>query len=109
MGKRDFLGEFELLILLAILRLKDQAYGMRIRQEIEESCERETAIGSVYLTLERLEEKGFVESTLGEATEVRGGRAKRFFSVNRSGRVVLRRSLRAVSNLAEGLTILGTS
>jgi PadR family transcriptional regulator PadR len=109
MGKREFLGEFELLILLAVLRLKDQAYGMRIRQEIEESCERETAIGSVYLTLERLQEKGFVESALGDATEVRGGRAKRFFTVNRSGREILRRSLRAVRNLSAGLAILETS
>jgi PadR family transcriptional regulator PadR len=106
MGKREFLGEFELLVLLAILRLGEQAYGMRIRQEIEERCERETAIGAIYLTLERLEEKGFVESTLGEATEVRGGRAKRYFKINRSGREVVRRSLRAVGQLTEGMPIL---
>jgi PadR family transcriptional regulator PadR len=109
MGQRDRLGEFEQLVLLAILRLKDDAYGMTIRREIEERAGRETSIGALYLTLERLEDKGFIKSELGEATQERGGRAKRFFTVNPSGRQMLRESLKAISSLSEGLTALGVS
>ena len=102
MGKRDSLGEFEQLVLLAILRLGTNAYGMTIRREIEERAGRPTSIGALYLTLDRLEQKGFVESNLGEATSERGGRAKRFFAVNPSGRAMLRRSLVAVQKMAKG-------
>jgi PadR family transcriptional regulator PadR len=103
MGKRDHLGEFEQLVLLAILRTRGDAYGMMIRREIEKRTGRNTSIGAVYLTLERMEQKGFVTSDLGEATPERGGRAKRFFTVNPSGRQALRESLNAVSKMADGL------
>jgi len=110
MGQRDNLGEFEQLVLLAILRLGGDAYGMRIRREIEERAKRATSIGALYLTLERLEQKGFIESDLGEATSERGGRAKRFFTVNPSGRERLRKSLGAVSRMAKGhFTIPGVA
>jgi DNA-binding PadR family transcriptional regulator len=102
MGQRDNLGEFEQLVLLAILRLGNDAYGMRIRREIEERAERPTSIGALYLTLDRMEQKGFIKSALGEATSERGGRAKRFFSVNPSGREALRKSLVAVRRMAKG-------
>lgn len=109
MGQRDRLGEFEQLVLLAILRLKDDAYGMTIRREIAERGGRETSIGALYLTLERLEGKGFVKSVLGESTQERGGRAKRFFSVNPSGRQMLRESLKAIDRMSKGLAELGVA
>jgi DNA-binding PadR family transcriptional regulator len=102
MGQRDSLGEFEQLVLLAILRLDTNAYGMTIRREIEERVARPTSIGALYFTLNRLEQKGFVASRLGEATSERGGRAKRFFTVNPSGRQSLRKSLAAVQKMAKG-------
>jgi PadR family transcriptional regulator PadR len=105
MGQRDHLGEFEQLVLLAILRLNDDAYGMRIRREIEDRAGRSTSIGALYLTLERLEQKGFVQSQLGDATQERGGRAKRFFSINPSGKEMLRDSIRAVQSMSRGLPL----
>jgi DNA-binding PadR family transcriptional regulator len=102
MGKRDHLGEFEQLVLLAILRTRGDAYGMMIRREIEKRTGRNTSIGAVYLTLERMEQKGLVSSDLGEATPERGGRAKRFFTINPAGRQALKESLNAVRKMAEG-------
>jgi PadR family transcriptional regulator, regulatory protein PadR len=102
MSKRGHLGEFELLVLLAILRVGEDAYGMMIRREIEQRTGRKTTIGAVYLTLERMEQKGYVSSELGEATPERGGRAKRFFTVSPSGRQALRSSLTAVGKMAVG-------
>jgi PadR family transcriptional regulator PadR len=102
MGQRDSLGVFEQLVLLAILQLGQNAYGMTIRREIEERAGRPTSIGAVYLTLDRMRQKGFVESDLGEATPERGGRAKRFFKVNPAGREMLDKSLVAVQKMALG-------
>jgi PadR family transcriptional regulator PadR len=81
MARREFLGGFELLVLLALIRLGDEAYGVPISEAIEESSGRDVALGSVYITLERLENKGFVSSALGEPTAVRGGRAKTYFRI----------------------------
>jgi PadR family transcriptional regulator PadR len=81
MARREFLGGFELLVLLALIRLGDEAYGVPISEAIEESSGRNVALGSVYITLERLENKGFVSSALGEPTAVRGGRAKTYFRI----------------------------
>jgi DNA-binding PadR family transcriptional regulator len=80
-----YLSGFELIAMLAVLRLEDNAYGVPIAREIEEQTEREVKLGSIYATLERLEEKGFVTSQLGEPTPERGGRAKRYFQVTRQG------------------------
>jgi PadR family transcriptional regulator PadR len=102
MSQRDYLGEFEQLVLLAILRLGTNAYGMTIRREIEERAGRPTSIGALYLTLERLEQKNLIQSDLGEATPERGGRAKRFFTVNPSGKEMLDKSLTAVRRMADG-------
>jgi PadR family transcriptional regulator PadR len=102
MGKRDHIGEFEQLVLLAILRLGDNAYGMTIRKEIETRAGRPTSIAALYLTLERLEEKSMVCSELGEATPQRGGRAKRFFVLNPSGREALRDSMESIRKMADG-------
>lgn len=85
MARRGFLGGFELLVLLALIRLGDEAYGVPISQTIEESSGREVALGSVYVTLERLERKGLVASKVGEPTAVRGGRAKTYFRITAKG------------------------
>ena len=82
---REFLGNFELLVLLALLRLGDEAYGVPISEAIEESTGREVALGSVYAALERLEQKGLVASRWGDPTPERGGRAKRHFRVSARG------------------------
>jgi DNA-binding PadR family transcriptional regulator len=105
MGKRDHLGEFEQLVLLAVMRLGTGAYGMPIRREIEERAGRVTSVGALYLTLERLEEKGFICSKLGEATPERGGRAKRFFDVTAAGNDALKRSLESVHKMAAGVFV----
>lgn len=85
MARREFLGGFELLVLLALVRLGDEAYGVPIAEAIEASSGREVALGSVYLTLERLERKGLVRSRLGEPTPERGGRAKTYFRATAHG------------------------
>lgn len=82
---RETLGYFELLVLLAILRLDDCAYGANIGGEIEEATGRDVLLASVYAALERLQEKGLVSSKLGESTPERGGRAKRYFRVSAKG------------------------
>ena len=83
MSDRNSLGEFEHMIVLALLRLEDRAYGVTVRQEIESRTQREVSIGAVYATLERLETKGYVRSHRGEPTPERGGRSKRFFASRR--------------------------
>ncbi len=101
------LGEFEQIVLLAILRLGEEAYGVAIRSEIIERTDRTPSPGALYLTLDRLEEKGFVTSRLGDPTPQRGGRAKRFFAVTKSGAAAVRRAQRAYRSLLEGLELLG--
>jgi DNA-binding PadR family transcriptional regulator len=84
-NKKLYLGEFEELLLLAILRLHDNAYGMTIRKTVEEATGRAISIGAIYTTLERMEQKGFITSRQGEATPERGGRAKRYFRIEAAG------------------------
>ena len=79
MAKGEFLGELEQVVLLALARLEDQAYGVSVRQEIERLTARDVSIGALYSALDRLERKGFVSSRMGAPTRERGGRAKRFF------------------------------
>ena len=100
---RTYLGEFELMALLALIRLGDEAYGVPICQEIEKRSGREAALGSVYAALERLEGKGLVRSRLGESTAVRGGRAKRYFRITAQGLHEVRQTQRALINLWRGL------
>jgi len=106
MAKRSYLGDFELMVLLALMRLGDEAYGVPISREIEQQCGREVALGSVYATLERLEEKGLVSSNLGEPTAERGGRAKRYFHVTKRGLREVREARRGLINLWRGLNEL---
>jgi PadR family transcriptional regulator, regulatory protein PadR len=107
MSRQSYLGEFELMVLLAAIRLGDDAYGVPITREIEQRSRREVALGSVYAALERLEEKGLVTSRLGDPTAARGGRAKRFFRVTAQGLRDIRETQRALVNLWRGLPELG--
>ena len=86
------MGEFERAVLLAVSRLGEAAYGMTVRRELETRLKRAVSIGAVYTTLERMEEKGFVSSWVGEPTAERGGRAKKYFRVEAPGVDALNRS-----------------
>jgi PadR family transcriptional regulator PadR len=97
------IGEFEQLILLALLRLGDTAYGVTIRREIESRTGRGISSGAVYTTLERLEAKGYVSSMIGEPTPERGGRRKKFYRLEPAGAKALGRSYDAVRRMARGL------
>ena len=103
MPKGEFLGEFEQLVLLALMRLGDDAYGMRVRQEIKGRTGRDVSIGAIYTTLNRLEEKKLITSELGEATEARGGRAKRMFTITADGERALERAHQSIGRMLEGL------
>lgn len=106
MSSRDYLGEFEHIVLLAVLRLDDEAYGVTVRREIEERTKREVSIGAIYATLDRLEAKGYVRSRVGEPTPERGGRSKRYFRVTAQGVSAVNRTHRALHSLTEGLELL---
>jgi DNA-binding PadR family transcriptional regulator len=99
------LGEFEQLILLAILRLGDAAYGVTIRAELAERAERNIAPGAMYTALERLEAKGLIKSRMSDPTPQRGGRAKRFVSVTAAGRQALTRARQAYDRMLDGLEL----
>lgn len=107
-GKGRHLGEFEFIVLAAVLRVGEEAYAVEIRRTIEESIDRKTAIGAVYATLDRLERKGYVTSHFGPPTPSRGGKAKRFFTVETKGVDALRTTLRNHLALAEGLDLVST-
>jgi PadR family transcriptional regulator, regulatory protein PadR len=103
MARGAYFGEFELMVLLALIRLGDDAYGVPISREIEQRSERQVALGSVYAALERLEEKGLAASRLGDPTAERGGRAKRYFRVTEAGLREVRQTQRALISLWKGL------
>jgi DNA-binding PadR family transcriptional regulator len=110
MGNVTPLGEFEQLVLLAILRLGTDAYAVTITREIEEQTDRPVSSGAVYTTLNRLEEKGYLSSRRGESRAMRGGRPRRFYEVEADGLETLQSSLNAVRRLAAGLEpLLGNS
>jgi PadR family transcriptional regulator PadR len=106
MSSRDYLGEFEHIVVLALLRLADQAYGVTIRREIELRTGREASVGAIYATLARLEKKGYVRSHLGDPTPQRGGRSKRFFRVTAKGVGAVNRTQRVLQVMAEGLDLV---
>jgi DNA-binding PadR family transcriptional regulator len=99
MRKHNYLGEFELIILLAIIRLENATYGVPLARELSAVRAREVSLGSVYAALDRLEIKGLVKSKLGESTPERGGRAKRYFTVTAEGV----RSLQVTRRVLTGL------
>jgi DNA-binding PadR family transcriptional regulator len=101
--KGEFLGEFEQLVLLALIRLGDEAYGMSVRRELEARAGRDVSIGAVYATLDRLESKGLVRSRIGDPSADRGGRAKRCFIITGAGARALERSQQALRQMLDGL------
>jgi DNA-binding PadR family transcriptional regulator len=104
-GSTPVLGEFELIVLLALMGLGDDAYPVTIRDAIEARTGRKVSRPAVFITLERLEEKGLVWSRYGDPTPVRGGRAKRFFKPSRAGVAAVQTSLDAVAAMTEGLPL----
>jgi DNA-binding PadR family transcriptional regulator len=99
MTGRGYLGEFELMLLLAVIHLGEEAYGVPIARELEAHRGKDVSVGSVYAALERLEAKGLVESSLGDPTPERGGKAKRYFRVTREGFKQVRETRRVLTGL----------
>jgi PadR family transcriptional regulator len=97
------LGEFEQVVLLSILRLGDDAYAVSVRDEIARCTGREVSRGSIYITLDRLETKGYLKSRLADPTPERGGRAKRYYALRPRAIEALRDSRRALVALWRGL------
>ena len=100
---KEYLGNLELMVLLSLMRVGDNAYGVPISQEIEMRTGRDVALGSVYAALDRLERKGFVTSTLGDPTPERGGRAKRYYTLRPKALEALKENRRALVALWRGL------
>ncbi|MEP7355573.1 MAG: PadR family transcriptional regulator [Acidobacteriota bacterium] len=101
------LGDFEQIVLLAILRLDANAYGVTIRAEITACTSREPTPGALFTTLDRLEEKGLVTSRLGDPTPQRGGRAKRYVTVTAKGIEAVTAAQQAYQRLLKGLNLRG--
>ncbi len=101
--KGTHLGEAEQLMLLAVWRLGKNAHGTTIRQEIFERTGRRLSVSAIYVTLVRLEKKGYVSSFLADPTPVRGGKAKRYFTVKKKGITELEESRRRMERMWEGL------
>jgi PadR family transcriptional regulator len=99
----DHLGRFEHFLLLAVLRLGDDAYGMTIRRELADRTGRDIAVGAIYTALARLERRGLVQSWLGEPTPERGGKAKRYYRVLAAGKKALDKAEAALSALSRDL------
>jgi PadR family transcriptional regulator PadR len=100
------LGEFEQMVLLALVRLGPDAYGATIRREIEMRTGRDLAISAVYVTLDRLETKGLVRSRIGDPTPQRGGRRRKHFVLLAAGRRAITQACRAFEQMTEGLGLI---
>jgi PadR family transcriptional regulator PadR len=103
MTERSYLGEFEIMILLAVIHLGEEAYGVPISRELERHRSRYVSIGSVYAALERLEAKGLIASSLGDPTPERGGKAKRYFRITKAGLRQVHETRRVLSKLWQRL------
>jgi PadR family transcriptional regulator, regulatory protein PadR len=99
----DVLGAFEQAVMLAIVRLGDEAYGRAIRQEVQQRLERDIAVGAVHATLERLEKKALIASSLGSGTPIRAGRPRRFYRLKPAGVRALNDARAAVNTMWAGL------
>src|ERR1700722_6200926 len=93
------LGQFEELVLLALMRLRENAYGVPIRREIAERTGHDVSFGAVYTTLDRLEQKGYISSRIGDPSRERGGRAKRYFRIEAPGERALERSREMLASM----------
>jgi PadR family transcriptional regulator PadR len=103
MARGNYLGEFEHLVLLALMRLGNDAYGVTVRREIEARTQRKVSIGAIYATLDRMEAKGLVRSRVGEPTAARGGRAKRHFQITSRGVTAVNRTHETLRKMSDGL------
>jgi len=106
MPKRDLLGGFEHVVMLALLRLQEGAYGVTVRQEIHRRTGRDVSLGAIYATLDRLEAKGYVTSRVGDPTPERGGRAKRLIKVTARGVQAANRTQDVFHRMSEGLRLV---
>ena len=100
------LAEFELRVLLTVIRITSDAYAVAVHEDLERRTKRRASLGAVYITLDRLERKGLLSSRLGEPTAERGGRAKRFYRATRSGVAAARDEARVLRRLIDGLDVL---
>ena len=100
---QEYLGEFEQMVLLAIMRLDGNAYGLAIRDELTAVAGREPSSGALYTTLDRMEKKGLLTSTSGEGSSERGGRPRRYLKVTPEGRELLTRTRSTLMALWSGL------
>ena len=103
MGQTEHPGDFEQLVLLAVVRLGEGAYGMTVRREIEKRTDRDISIGAVYSALDRMERKGWIESHRGDPTDERNSRAKRFFRIQPPGHGALAAALSRLDRMRDGL------
>ena len=103
MGREGFLGEFEQMLLLVAMHLEDEAYGVKLMEELESQVGRNVSRGSVYVTLDRMEDKGWISSELSASRPERGGRPRRIVRVTPGGLAVLRKSRAALLDLWDGL------
>jgi PadR family transcriptional regulator, regulatory protein PadR len=101
----QYLGEFEQIVLLAVLRLADDAYGVPIRGEIEKRAGRKVTVGALYSTLDRLEAKGYLTSWFTDPTRERGGRSRRYFRVEPDGFAALARAKEMLSRMWKGVRL----
>ena len=97
----DSLGQFEQLVLTAVMALRDQAYGMPIYSRVCELADRQVNLGSVYVSLDRLQSKGYVASTVTEGTPARGGKPKRFYRMETAGLQALQESVETAARVSE--------
>jgi PadR family transcriptional regulator PadR len=103
---RNLLTDFELMILLAILRVGEGALGVQIAREFDATAGRRILLGAAYAALDRLEGNGLISSRIGSPTPERGGRAKRFFRVTAKGMLAVNRTQRALQNMTDGLDLI---
>lgn len=106
-NKQTYIGEFEQFVMLSILQLSDNAYGVTIRNHLKESIDRDVSFGALYSTIDRLEKKGLVVSKKGEASPERGGKAKRLVRVSSEGISVLRLSKLHLETMWKGTELSG--
>ena len=101
--KRQFLAEFELYVMLAVVRLAPEAYGAAVRREIESRTGRSVSIGALYATLGRLEDKGLLEHRASHPLPVKGGRSRKFYEATPAGETALSHSAVALNRMMDGL------
>jgi DNA-binding PadR family transcriptional regulator len=109
MTSRSYLGEFELMLLLAVVHLGEQAYGVPISRQLERNRGRNVSIGSVYAALERLQAKGLILSRLGDPTPERGGKSKRFFQITKEGLRQVHETRQVLTSMWQALPELKSS